>query len=156
MVLLYMVAWIPSIYPLYVSRKKKHTWILWVMESLNITGDDLSKSMSQCLVCLSFVHIFPTSFFHQFGFVCSLGCLTACRQEDEDQTAFRRSQAAWPVVACCGSLGIPETSDLAVIFWKCTEKRMGSCLVILSKCDQKTVTADKSWYTFWWFNIAMV
>ena len=31
MVLLYMVTWIPSIYPLYVSIYIYHTWILWVL-----------------------------------------------------------------------------------------------------------------------------
>ena len=142
MVLLYMVAWIPSIYPLYVSRKIPAPWILWVMESLNITGDDLSESMSCLLVICPY---FSNQLVSSFCVVCSLKCLTACRQEDEDQTAFRRSQAE-DVVACCGSLGIAESPDLAVIFWKCTEKRMGSFLMILSKCDKKKVTADKSWY----------
>ena len=32
MVLLYMVTWIPSIYPSHVSIYIYHTWILWVID----------------------------------------------------------------------------------------------------------------------------
>ena len=36
MVLLYMVTWIPSIYPLYVSINLPAPWILWVIENFQL------------------------------------------------------------------------------------------------------------------------